>query len=249
MVKWERSVRHMSKFDEAHGDDSIQSAGTGQEKETQRDVAYRGLKKLILDGSLPAGAQLLELEAAERLGTSRTPIREAMIRLREEGMVDIRPRHGMRVLPISADDMREIYQVLTGLEGEAAYIVAERGLSKQEKSALDQAVKNMNLALKRDDLLAWAAADESFHSLLVEYSRNRRLINLVSQLWDQAHRARILTLRMRPKPINSNLEHEALVDAIAGGDPEAAQKIHQDHRKRAGAMLVKLLQEMGPTQV
>src|SRR5262245_23811872 len=80
-----------------------------QEKETQREIAYRELKKLILDGALPAGAQLLEAEAADRLEMSRTPIREAMIRLREEGMVDIRPRHGMRVLPISAEDMQEIY--------------------------------------------------------------------------------------------------------------------------------------------
>jgi DNA-binding GntR family transcriptional regulator len=239
----------MAKIDEASAGYSIPPEVLSEEKETQRDVAYRGLKKLILDGSLPAGAQMLELEAAARLGMSRTPIREAMIRLREEGMVDIRPRHGMRVLPISADDMREIYQVLTALEGEAAYIVAERGLTKQEKAALGQAVKNMNSALKRDDLLAWAAADESFHSQLVEYSRNRRLISMVSQLWDQAHRARILTLRMRPKPTNSNLEHEALVDAIASGDPETAQKLHQDHRKRAGAMLVKILREMGPTQV
>lgn len=239
----------MSNTDETSASHSAPAEVVGQEKETQRDIAYRGLKKLILDGSLPAGAQLLELEAAERLKMSRTPIREAMIRLREEGMVDIRPRHGMRVLPISAEDMKEIYQILTGLEGEAAYIVAERGLTKQEKVALDQAVKNMNLALKRDDLVAWAAADEAFHTLLVEYSRNRRLINMVSQLWDQAHRARMLTLRMRPKPTSSNLEHEALVDAIASGDAETAQKIHQDHRKRAGAMLVKLLQDMGPTQV
>jgi DNA-binding GntR family transcriptional regulator len=219
------------------------------EKETQREVAYRALKKLILDGALPAGAQLLEAEAADRLEMSRTPIREAMIRLREEGMVDIRPRHGMRVLPISAEDMQEIYQVLTALEGEAAYIVAERGLHKEEKKTLDDAVQAMDVALERNDLVGWAIADEVFHSRLVEYSRNRRLINMVSQLWEQSHRARMLTLRMRPKPVNSNREHQALVEAIATGQPEVAQKIHQDHRKRAGGMLVQLLREMGPTQI
>lgn len=224
-------------------------AEIAQEKETQREIAYRELKKLILDGALPAGAQLLELEAADRLQMSRTPIREAMIRLREDGMVDIRPRHGMRVLPISAEDMQEIYQVLTGLEGEAAYIVAERGLTEEEKKTLDEAVHAMDLALEKGDLIAWAHADEAFHSRLVEYSRNRRLINMVSQLWEQSHRARMLTLRMRPKPVSSNREHQALVEAIATNQPELAQKIHQDHRKRAGGMLVKLLREMGPTQI
>jgi DNA-binding GntR family transcriptional regulator len=225
-----------------------EGAGAAQERETHADVAYRRLKKLILDGALPAGTQLLELEAAARLEMSRTPIREAMIRLREDGMVDIRPRHGMRVLPVSADDMREIYQVLTGLEGEAVYIVAERGLTADEKSALDEAVQAMDIALEKDDLIAWAAADETFHSRLVEYSRNRRLINMVSQLWEQSHRARMLTLRMRPKPVSSNREHQDLVEAIARNDPARAQKIHQDHRKRAGAMLVSLLREIGPTQ-
>ena len=91
--------------------------GSVSERINQADVAYGRLKKLILDGTLPAGAQLLEQEAAERLDMSRTPVREAMVRLRQDGMVEIRPRHGMRVLPVSARDMAELYAVLTALEG------------------------------------------------------------------------------------------------------------------------------------
>ncbi|MGL4975475.1 MAG: GntR family transcriptional regulator, partial [Bosea sp. (in: a-proteobacteria)] len=73
---------------------------TGQpDREPQAEKAYRALKKLILDTDIPPGSHMLEQEAGLRLGMSRTPVREAMVRLQQEGMVEIRPRHGMRVLP------------------------------------------------------------------------------------------------------------------------------------------------------
>ncbi|GLQ10526.1 GntR family transcriptional regulator [Devosia yakushimensis] len=219
------------------------------ERMNQADIAYSRLKKLILDGTLPAGAQMLEQEAAERLDMSRTPVREAMVRLRQDGMVEIRPRHGMRVLPVSARDMADIYEVLTALEGTAAEAVARRGLSARPLNALRGAVTDMGKALEAGDLAAWAEADERFHSQLVQMSGNTRLIQMVGQLWDQAHRARMLTLKLRPTPTNSVAEHAALVDAIASGDPAAARQIHEDHRRRAGTMLVELLERLGLSQL
>jgi len=219
------------------------------ERVNQADVAYARLKQLILDGTLPAGAQMLEQEAAGRLNMSRTPVREAMVRLRQEGMVEIRPRHGMRVLPISASDMAEIYAVLTALEGAAAELVATRGIPARQLALLRGAVTDMEKALAAGDLPAWAAADEQFHLRLVQLSGNSRLIQMVGQLWDQAHRARMLTLKLRPTPTNSVKEHAALVDAIASGDGAEARRIHEDHRRRAGAMLVELLERLGLTQL
>lgn len=207
--------------------------------------AYRGLKELILTNQLPAGSQLLEQEAALHLGMSRTPVREAMIRLEQDGVAEIRPRHGMRVLPVSADDMREIYEVLTSLESTAAELVARRGVSEIELSRLQQAVSDMDTALAADDLEGWAAADQCFHSLLVELSRNQRLQQIVKQLGEQAHRARMLTLRLRPKPVGSNRDHANLVAAIAARDPVKARSIHHDHRAKAGIMLVELLETLG----
>lgn len=224
-------------------------ASTSTERANQADVAYERLKQLILDGDLPAGAQMLEQEAATRLNMSRTPVREAMVRLRQEGMVEIRPRHGMRVLPISACDMAEIYTVLTALEGTAAERVAQRGLTARQLTQLRGAVNDMETALERADLKAWAAADEQFHLQLVRLSGNTRLIQMVGQLWDQAHRARMLTLQLRPTPINSVKEHAALVDAIATGDGAEARRVHEDHRRRAGTMLVDLLDRLGLNQL
>ncbi|GLQ55399.1 GntR family transcriptional regulator [Devosia nitrariae] len=231
------------------GSASMSQVSTSTERANQADVAYGRLKQLILDGTLPAGAQMLEQEAATRLEMSRTPVREAMVRLRQEGMVEIRPRHGMRVLPISASDMAEIYAVLTALEGTAAELVAQRGITPRQLAQLRGAVADMQTALERSDLKAWAAADEQFHLHLVRLSGNSRLIQMVGQLWDQAHRARMLTLQLRPTPSNSVKEHADLVDAIAAGDGPRARKVHEDHRRRAGTMLVDLLDRLGLNQL
>lgn len=214
-------------------------------RQSQADRAYAALRRMLLDNALPAGAQLLEQEAAVRLGMSRTPVREAMLRLARDGMVEIRPRHGMRVLPIQADDMAEIYDLLYGLESTAAEIVAERGLSGDRLAELDRAVADMDAALARDDLAGWAAADERFHLLLVELTGNRRLVEAVATYWDQAHRVRVATLRLRARPVRSNDDHRALVDAIRARDAKLAREIHSEHRKRSGVMLVGLLRELG----
>ena len=222
---------------------------SGPSRLSSAELAYRALKKLILGDELPAGSHLLEQEAAERLGMSRTPVREAMIRLEKDGVVEVRPRHGMRVLPVSPDDMREIYQVLTALESAAAEAVARRGATPAEIASLRAAVADMEAALDRGDLDGWADADKRFHWLLVTLTGNQRLQQMVSQLDEQAHRARVLTLRLRPKPVNSIRDHARLVAAIARRDAESARRIHHDHRTRAGEMLVGLLDRLGLKQV
>jgi DNA-binding GntR family transcriptional regulator len=200
---------------------------------------------MVLDNALQAGTQLLEQEAALRLGMSRTPVREAMQRLARDGMVEIRPRHGMRVLPISADDMAEIYELLYGLESTAAEIVAERGADRKGIEKLEDAVNAMDAALAREDLRAWAQADERFHLALVDLTGNRRLIEAVATYWDQAHRVRVATLGLRPRPTRSNDDHRALVAAIRARQPARAREIHAEHRKRSGIMLVELLRRLG----
>ena len=209
------------------------------------DEAYEILKRRILDNEWPAGHLALEQELAEELGMSRTPIREALIRLEKEGLVEVRPRHGMRVLGISAEDMEEIYEILTCLESMAAELVARHGLTDEQRTELNTAVNDMDTALAQDDLETWAKADERFHRLLVDYCGNRRLKSLVDGCFDQAHRARLLTLKLRPKPTSSNEDHRATVNAIERRDPTAAREIHRLHRMRAGEMLVELLNRHG----
>lgn len=212
--------------------------------QTQR--AYEEMRRRILANEMPAGAQYLEQELATLLDMSRTPVREALIRLAEDGLVAVRPRHGARVLPISIADMREIYELLTELEALAARKVAGRGLSKGDLAEMDQAVAAMDRALAAKDLDTWAENDERFHRLLIELAGNARLVASVGTLAGQAHRVRMQTLRQRPLPVASNRDHAALVDAIRRRDVAAADRIHRRHRETAGTMLLKLLEKAPP---
>jgi DNA-binding GntR family transcriptional regulator len=207
-----------------------------------KDAAYEGMRRRILDNVWIPGYRALEQEIALELGVSRTPVREALIRLEREGLVQVIPRHGMRVLPMSATDMREIYEVLTALESLAVELVATRRPSEAELQPLVKSTTAMEQALIENDLDAWALADESFHERLVTMSGNRHLIEAVFTHWDRAHRARMFTLRLRPKPVNSTHEHTALVERLQAGDSVGASAANRAHRQRASRELLAIFE-------
>jgi DNA-binding GntR family transcriptional regulator len=206
------------------------------------DAAYEQIRRRILDNAWPPGHRALEQEVALALGMSRTPVREAMMRLQQEGLVEVIPRHGMRVLPVSPNDMREIYQILTALECMAAELLARRKPGDKELKPLVEASKAMDKALKADDLDAWAAADERFHAHLVELAGNRQLQATVLNYWDRAHRARMFTLRLRPKPVNSTREHMLMVERLRAGDADGAAQVTRAHRARATGELIEIFE-------
>ena len=213
------------------------------------DVAYEQVRRRILDIDWPPGHRALEQEVALALGMSRTPVREALMRLQNEGLVEVIPRHGMRVLPVSPNDMREIYQVLTALECMAAELLAARQPSDKDLKPLVDATKAMDKALKAGDLDAWAAADERFHAHLVDLAGNRQLQATVLNYWDRAHRARLFTLRLRPKPVNSTKEHMQMVERLRAGDAAGAAAVTRAHRERASRELVAIFEHFKLAQM
>lgn len=212
-----------------------------RKSDTRTQQAYQTLKGLVMDNTLKPSASYLEAELADRLGMSRTPVREAALQLESEGFLSIRPRHGITILPISIEDMTDIYELLTELEPYAAERVARNGLSSAQRDALIAHVNAMETALERDDLVQWANADEAFHMNLVRLAGNERLSRMVATFWDQVHRARIATLTLRPKPSRSNEDHRKLVDLLDEGDWQGARQLHKDHRENAKNMLVDLI--------
>lgn len=213
------------------------------------DGAYQSMRRRILDNVWVPGYQALEQEVALELGMSRTPVREALIRLSQEGLVEVVPRRGMRVLPVSPNDMKEIYEVLTALESMAAEILATRKPSEAELKPLISATLNMEKALQKNDLDAWAAADELFHEQLVKMAGNKKLLDTVMSFWDRAHRARMFTLRLRQLPINSTKEHMAMVDRIRKGDAAGASTVNREHRQRAGRELLLIFEKYRLQQI
>jgi len=217
--------------------------------ESMVDAAYRAIRQRILDNLWAPGYQALEQSLALELGMSRTPVREACIRLANEGLVEVVPRHGIRVLPVAPSDMREIYEILTSLESTAAELVANTRPSALELAPLEKATRDMEKSLKRDDLDAWAEADERFHRQLMQLCGNAKLAAIVFNYWDRAHRARMVTLRLRPKPVNSTREHLEILGAIRRGDAAAAGALFRAHRERASKELTDLLQRHRLNQV
>lgn len=222
-------------------------AATPPAKASLVEGAYDALKSAIRDNVFPPGYQGSEQEIASQLGMSRTPVHEAVIRLQEEGLVRVLPRRGVVVCALSPDDMREIYEVIIALECASAELIAampheRRAPIWEELAAVNAA---MEMALADEKLVAWAEADGRFHQLLVERSGNRRLARLFHTIMDQSHRARMLTLRLRPKPALSVREHACILRAIRTGDGAAALDRTKAHRVRARDQLLPLLRQLG----
>jgi DNA-binding GntR family transcriptional regulator len=211
------------------------------------DEAYQALKTAIRENVFPPGHQAAEPEIARQLGMSRTPVHEAIIRLQEEGLVQVLPRRGILICPISAEDMREIYDVLIAVEGAAAVLLAGQSqeLAEQAADALEQETTQMEQALGGGKLPDWAAADERFHELLTERCGNRRLARIAATVRDQSHRARLFTLHLRPLPTASSAEHRRITDAIRAGDAAEAEIAARAHRVRARDALLPLLAQYG----
>lgn len=214
-----------------------------EDRSSLTEEAFRRIKAEILQNRMPPGFQTTEVELAQRLGMSRTPVREAAIRLQDEGLVEIIPRRGMRVLPLSPADMRDIYQVLTCVESEAAAIVAAQGPSDEDLEPLRQATTDMERALEKGDLETWAEADQRYHVALLNLCENKRLAQVAFTHFDQAHRVRMFTLRLREPPVDSTREHREQVEALRSGNPAKIRRMYRAHRERAAKELMEILEK------
>jgi DNA-binding GntR family transcriptional regulator len=212
-------------------------------RESLVERAYEEIRRRILDNYYAPAHQVLELELAADLGMSRTPVREALVRLQNERFVQLIPRHGMRVVPLSVQDLREVYEVLTALELTAIERLARSELTPEAISTINQSLDAMDAAARKKDVDAWATADERFHRTLLTLAGNARLAAMADSLWEQGHRARMTTVRLRASLATSNQEHRAVVEAIRRNDWRAARARHQKHRERAASEIITLLQQ------
>jgi DNA-binding GntR family transcriptional regulator len=218
-------------------------------KTTRVDNAYERLKTDILNGDLPAGFQAPEPDIAARLGMSRTPVREALIRLEAEGLVGLVPRHGARVLPVSQKDLCEVFHILSVLEGLAAETAARRGIRETLNQEIHDVLDSADAALLRDDIASWVKFDDRFHRLVAESSGNVRLDEEISCLLDQVYRSNKVLLLMNNAPAASSEDHRQLLKAIEAGKTSEAAETARDHRLGGLATMKQLLEKCGLSQV
>lgn len=207
------------------------------------DSVYLKIKAAIIHNDLQPGTQIAEQQIAAELEVSRTPVHQAIVRLENEGWLKLQPKRGIVISTVTADEMRYVYEVLTGLEGIAVERLASREAQPNDPIDIEllAAAVEAEEALDRGDLSRWAQSDDRFHSLLVERSGNPYLASLARTVMEQAHRARLLTLRLRPPPTSSNRDHRAILSAITQRDPVAAKVALESHRRRGMEVLLPIL--------
>lgn len=211
-------------------------------REKSTDSVYQQLRAKILSNEFRPGMQLLERELVNLFGVSRTPVREALVRLQKENLLLIVPRHGIRVRQVSLADIQEIHQVQASLEATAAGIVAAAKLRAKDLAPFDQACNAMDRARERNDPGAWAAADEAFHAHLLKLGGNPRLAQIVNECRDQIRRVQDLTLRLTAAADLPMAQHRAIVEALRTGDSVTAERLCLDQRARCLQFQIATLQ-------
>ena len=212
---------------------------------TLTEQVFSQLRELVLTNQLQVGGYFLEQELAQMLGSSRTPLREAVIRLEQEGLVTIVPRRGVYIRPVSADEMHDIYEVLSWLEAAAIAAACTRDVAESTLTELELTYTAMQEVLQSGDLEVWAINDKRFHQILAELSNNNELIRLFNSYWDKTDRVRMMTLRIRKPTKQSTEDHRRLIEALRTGNSETAVAMNREHRARAVDELTTLLSVLG----
>lgn len=215
------------------------TAALDKESNTQR--AYRELRQRILRGEMPPGAQYLEQQLAEILHMSRTPVREALIRLADERLVEVRPRHGVRILPLSVEEFRDIHEMWAELESLAVRRLATRGATNSQLAALEAGLQQMVAAVGSGNRSDWYASKRAFHDVIQSACGNARLAQTIQGLIDQSACARQQALDHFVIGERINLDHAAIIDAVRRRDADQAASIVRRHRIESGAAMADLL--------
>ncbi len=201
------------------------------------DTAYEAVRQMILSGAAAPGDRLGEAELAETLGLSRTPVREALQRLGADGLVEVLPHRGARVVRWTAADLAEIFELRSLLEPYAAARAARIGLDEEVLAALRDRCAEMERAAAASDLARVAQLNSRFHAALIDASGNRRLPGMLTSVM---HAPLILGTfhRYDAEAMERSMgHHREVVDAIAARDPDWAASVMRSHIRAAAANL------------
>lgn len=203
-----------------------------------REIVYEQLKFQILTGKITPGTRMMEVELAEEMGVSRTPVREAIRKLEKEGMVNIEPRRGAYASDISVKDMVDILEVREDLEGLAASLAAER-ITEEQSEELLRITKGYSDAIKNSDTEKMIHFDELFHKHIVSCTGNNTLIQLSETVQELALRFRYLYYDDFSRYENMPVEHKQIIEAITSGDSQTARVVADEHVKKLKNFVLK----------
>jgi DNA-binding GntR family transcriptional regulator len=191
-------------------------------------VVFEYLRTSILNGDLKPGERLMEIQLAEQLGVSRTPVREAIRKLEKEKFVEMIPRKGAYVADLTAKDILDVLEIRTILEGFASSLAAVR-MTDEEIDNLEQTLIDFNVFLEDLDRPGMIEKDNQFHDMIFDATRNNKLIDIVQELHDQFQRFRLIYFNEFDNFYDLRDWHEKIFKAIKDRDENEARKYAEAH--------------------
>lgn len=206
-----------------------------------RDVVFNTLRQAILTGRLKPGERLMELHLADRMGVSRTPIREAIRKLELEGLVIMIPRRGAEVAKITEKGLRDVLEVRRALDALAVELACDR-MTEEDKNRLQQACDKFEQSAAVEAIREIAEADVEFHDIIVASTGNERLIQLVNNLAEQMYRYRFECLKDASNHLLLLQEHKLILKSIFAGNKTLAAETAKKHINTQEDAIIKALQ-------
>lgn len=208
-----------------------------------REVIFNSLREAIIVGELKPGERLTEVQLAEKMGVSRTPVREAIRKLELEGLVDMIPRKGAHVADLSPKDIMDVLEVRASLDGLAAALSATR-ITDAELKELNNICMQFISCMEKENLQGAIKKDIEFHEVIYRSSRNEKLIQMDSNLREQIHRFRVIYLKDNSSPKELINEHADIFEAIKNRDAESARQLAERHIRNQEEKIVKSINNL-----
>ncbi len=202
------------------------------------EVVFDYLKNAILNGTLKPGERLMEIGLAEKLGVSRTPVREAIRKLAKENFVEMVPRKGAYVSTLTTHDILEVLEIRIVLEGFASKLAAER-ITEAEIIKLEKTLAKFNEALKVLNRSEMIKRDNEFHDMIYDAAKNNKLAEIVRDLHDQFQRFRLVFFNEYDEYTDLQICHNKILDAIKTRNGEQAKECAEYHVKSIRENVIK----------
>ncbi len=197
-----------------------------------REVVFESVRGAIISGVLKPGERLMEVQLAEKLGVSRTPIREAIRKLELEGLVVMMPRKGAYVADLSIKDITDVLEIRAALEGLASGLAALR-ITDEEIEELELTALKFHQAIEAEDFDGILQGDIDFHDKIFKATRNEKLLQINNNLREQVQRFRIMYINKSNKSKDLAKEHYAIAEAVSQRNMDMAEKLAKKHIENA----------------
>jgi DNA-binding GntR family transcriptional regulator len=204
------------------------------------EVIFDTLREAIIAGELKPGERLMEVQLAEKMGVSRTPVREAIRKLELEDLVNMVPRKGAHVADLSVKDIMDALEVRAALDGLATSLAALR-ITSEELKELKHVQEQFVNYVEKDNINGSIKKDVELHDIIYKSSRNDKLIQITSNLREQVQRFRVIYLKDFNSTMDVIREHMEIIDAISRRDSETALKAAQKHIKNQEVTIIEAI--------